>query len=333
MKHKNVIKKTILSLLLCLVATLGNAQSCVIHLLVAYTDDVADSLQGDEEVVNAIKTAVNSMNTIYIYSAVDHQIALVRTVRLNAFESSCFINDLNAFQSSRFIDSLRIKYHADVAALVVGNHDFCGLPYYDNSLAVDSTAYCAVNFNCMINNFSLSHQVAHLYGCGHVKGSYSEKSESLYPYGNGYNWSYNDAASFNTIMAIGDDDFCGGVGEEACNLIPYFSNPNLEYQGVRLGMPGLNDNARVLNQNAAAIGSIQLLPVNQLNLSDTINLYNIAIASAKDTLATGSTYRITDSATVKFESGKRIVLNPGFNAAAGVHFETILYDPKKPCGQ
>lgn len=338
----NLCRIGLLSLFSFSYSTECQSQSCTVNLLIAYTDDAADSVGGDQTMVNAILDAAEYMNTIYIYSEVRQHNTLVRTVRLNAFETSCFTNDLNHFQQSGYMDSLRTKYHADVAIIVLGNDEFCGQPYLDNTVAEDSTAYCAVNYYCMINGFALSHQVAHLYGCGHASDSRTQVSEAPYSYGHGFVWEYdydNDLA-FTTIMGVADDYFCGEdevYGEDndddGCSIIPYFSNPSLYYNGIQLGKPETNDNARVLNQNAPVIGAFKLLPTNQLSLNDTIDRYNIAIATAKDTLATGATYQIMDSAKVKFESSKRIVLNPGFSAIEGVRFETILRDPENQCGQ
>lgn len=335
---KKSIKPVFCSVLLALAAVLAHknapAQACTVNLLIAYTDVAADSLKGDQSAIKQIIGAVQNLNTAYVYSAVNQQVVLVRTVRLDDVESGCFASDLNDFQANTFINALRDKYHADIAALVFTNKEFCGLPYLDNGVANASTAYCAVNYKCMISSFALSHQVAHLYGCSHYI-EFSELNDAVYPYGHGYQWSFegNGSASFSTIMGIEDDDFCGTDSTEACDVIPYFSNPNIQYQGVPLGIKGVHDNAQVLNQNANIIGSFKLLPNNQLSLTDTVNVHNIALATAKDTLGTGQRYMVIDSAKVIFKAGKKIILNPGFMADEGVHFETVVKDIDISCGQ
>jgi len=339
---KNIYRIGLVGIISLFYSAQSYAQSCTINLLIAYTDDAVDSVGSDKTLVNAILDAAEYMNTINIYSEVQQHISLVRTVQLNGFETSCFTNDLNRFQQSNYIDSLRTKYHADVAVIVLGNDEFCGQPYLDNTVAEDSTAYCAVNYYCMLNGFAISHQVAHLFGCGHSSDSRTQADETPYSYGHGFVWEYeyDDDASLTTIMGVADDFFCGDDqiygsddDDDDCDIIPYFSNPTLYYNGIQLGKPEINDNARVLNQNSVTIGGFKLVPTNQLSLNDTIDHYNIANASAKDTLATGTTYKVMDSANVKFESSQRIVLNPGFSAAEGVRFETILRDPENQCGQ
>jgi len=309
-----------------------SAQSCTVTVLIAYSDEAADSLGGNQAAVANIIEAVQGLNTSYIYSNVAHQAVLVRTIRLNNFESGCFASDLNGFQADTYISALRDKYHADIAALVLTNEEFCGLPFLSDTVATSTIAYCGVNYKCMLTNFALSHQIAHLYGCSHYVETRGEISNSVYSYGHGYHWAFNDCASFSTILGVDDDDFCG-TDDNPCDLIPYFSNPYLYYEGVPLGMPGVHDNAKVLNQNAGVIGSFKLLPAIQQSLSDTVNLFNVALGMALDTLTTGTSYMIKDSASVRFQTGQKIVLNPGFNAAEGVRFEAIIEEPVTPCGQ
>ncbi len=335
------MKKLFQLIIPCIIAVCqASAQDCHVNILVAYSQDAADSLGSDSKITGAIVDAVNSMNTIYVYSNVQQQSVLVRTVLLPEDETYCFANDLNAFQSSSYIDSLRERYHADVAVIVLANDEFCGLPYLDNTLATSETAYCAVNFYCMLNNFAFSHQVAHLYGCAHAYNSRAGNSGSVYSYGHGFDWVFNECAFFSTILGVDDDDFCRGDTDgpedslpDPCNIIPYFSSPDLTYYGVALGLPGVNDNVRVLNQNAALIGSFQSVPENQFQLRDTVDRSNIALATAEKTLSTGNTYVITDSANVLFQCADKITLNPGFKASEGVRFETVLQAPAKSCGQ
>lgn len=330
------MKKSIKLILYALLTLAGNiaykkaaAQQCTINLLIAYTDRAAEGLQGNPTAIQKIKEAVQRLNEAYTNSGVTHQVLLVRTVRLNDPETDCFVEDLDAFQVSTYINALRDQYHADIAALVLANKEFCGLPYEDNAVATTATAYCVVNYRCMFSNFALSHQVAHLYGCSHYIEQADPTDDAVYTYGHGFQWDANadDEGSrfFSTIMGVDDADFCGGSSEGSCTIIPYFSNPAVQYQGVALGEPGVHNNAKVLNENAATIAALKPLPDVQNNLSDIVDLHNIAIATARDTLRTGEQgYRIIDSATVRFQAGEKIILDPGFRIEEGARFETVI---------
>ncbi len=335
---KNIIKSSLYVVLLAITGLVGNqkaiAQSCTVNLLIAYTDKTADSLKGDKYAFTKIAEAVQSLNAAYTSSGVNHQVLLVRTVRLTNFETGCFANDLNSFQASVYINDLRDKYHADIAVLIFTNDEFCGLPYLADSIANSTTAYCAVNYGCMISNFALSHQVGHLYGCSHYVEELFPSGKTPYKYGHGFKLAESDdknAVSFSTIMGVYDDDFCDTSSGTACNVIPYFSNPAIKYMNIPLGVPGIHDNARVLNQNDSVMAALKVLPRNQLNLSDTVNLFNIAIAEAADTLATGTHYRIIDNSSVSFQAGKRIELNPGFSVAYGSKFVAFIDTKNSDC--
>lgn len=335
---KNYINTSKLAALLVAFSLSGftYAQECSINVLVVYTDQAADSLNGNEQAVEEILSAVESMNNSLIYSEVNHSMNLVRTIRMTAFESGCFTNDLNDFQENALVSSLRDRYHADVAVVILTNDEFCGLPYLDDELADESTAYCAVNFSCLVNSFGLSHQVAHLYGCSHYVQPSDSRDDALYKNGHGYVWSYYEMSGFSTILGVYDDYFCeenGTDNEDNCNLIPYYSNPSISYQSVPLGFPNVNDNASVLNQNAEVVGSFKVVPSVQKNLIDTIQYFDIAVATALDTLETGTSYLIQGNSSVEFSAKDRITLNPGFSASEGVRFETILTEQNEQCGQ
>lgn len=335
--------KTILLNLLLLVAGMAThknvqAQTCTVNLLIAYTDNAAAGLLGNQTAITKIKEAVQGLNTAYTNSQVTHQVTLVRTVRLNSFETNCFVNDLNNFQANGYINTLRDKYHADIAALIIANADFCGLPYLDDTLATANIAYCAVNYKCMVGNYALSHQIAHLYGCSHYIEEASPLDKAPFKYGHAFKWDLDDdeeedaATTYSTILGQGDADFCGTSGVESCNIVPYFSNPAITYNGVALGIAGVHNSAQVLNENAATIGAFKLVPANQLSIVDTIRLYDVAIASARDSLGTGQYYTIGDTANVRFEAGSRIILNPGFTVNEGARFETFVENTTNACG-
>ncbi len=312
----------------------ASAQTCTVNLLVAYTSEAATGLQGNQAAITKITAAVQGLHTAFTNSAVQHKVVLVRTVQLSGFETQCFVDDLNNFQASTYINTLRDKYHADIAVLVIANQQFCGLPYIDDAVANSTTAYAAVNYSCMVSNFALSHQAGHLYGCSHYIEEASPLDDAPYTFGHGFKWDqaedYDANTSYSTIMAPEDADF-GGPETDNGIIIPYFSNPAITYNGVALGLPGVHDNAQVLNNNAATVAAFMPLPLIQHTLSDTVDLHNMAIATARDTLGTGQHYRITDNASVQFKAGSRIVLQPGFTAMEGTRFETFIESTESIC--
>jgi Metallo-peptidase family M12B Reprolysin-like len=295
---------------------------CMVKLLVAYTPEVADSAGGDKKIVAQIQHAVEKINESYVNSRINHWVELVRTVKWDFVESGCFQDDLASFQQSAYIDTLRNRYHADVAALLITNNQFCGLAVPKNAVATSATAYCAVQYECMVHNYSLAHQIGHLYGCQHNKYELDTVPTRPFPYANGYNWVYSDCANFRTIMALDDDESCEGQADYNCTIIPYWSNPEVFYLGVPTGTR-LANNARVLNEQAPTLANFKPLPAYYL-ITDTVAHADYALAMAIDSMTTGAQYLIKDSAKVFFASGKKIILEPGFKADFGTQFETNI---------
>lgn len=314
----------------------GSAQKCYVQLVVAYTAEAAAQAGSDSLIVQQIRSAVTDMNQAYVNSGVNHWIELVRTIRTSYAESGCFQQDLTAFwlgdgPAMSYCHWLRQQYHADLAALLITNTQFCGLPVSDSSVATAATAYCAVQYQCMLHNYSLSHMLGHLYGCGHAQFELDPPAQGVSaPYAHGYNWNYNEYAHFNTIMGVTDDVDCYGQGQNNCTLINYFSNPAISYQGVATGSQYAN-NALVLNTQAPTVANFLTLPVSY-TLNDTVTTSDFATAIALDTLRTGSSFVGNDSANIYFKAGRQIVLSPGFRVDSTVHFRTILDTTLFNCG-
>lgn len=297
-----------------------------VRLLILYTPAAKDSLGGEIGITNAIIDAVDETNMAYFNSEVNHWVQLVRTCEIAAQESDCFVQDVRAFSQMSGVDSLREKYRADVAVLILDNPEFCGLPLEMDALATAATAYCAVHWKCLPQNLSLPHQIAHLYGCSHPTQTVTAENDgAAYPDGHGYVWSYLDTeVGFSTIMGIYDETNCAAEESDyECNLIPYFSNPLVQYSGVPTGIAGLADNVRVLNMNGPILANFYPLQPIQA-ISDTVLANDFAYLQATDTVRNAGNYLVTDTSMVWFQAQARIVLDTGFSVTEGARFETLL---------
>ncbi|MBK9990900.1 MAG: hypothetical protein IPP19_09255 [Verrucomicrobia bacterium] len=88
----------------------------------------------------------------------------------------------------------------------------------------------------------LAHELAHNFGCRHDRQT--EMTATGEGFGFGFRFSL-DGKDTGTIMSY------------APTRVPYFSNPELEYAGVRLGLPegqaSVTNNSRLLRENALAM--------------------------------------------------------------------------------
>jgi hypothetical protein len=86
----------------------------------------------------------------------------------------------------------------------------------------------------------LAHEMAHNFGCHHDRATQGAAADDG-QYSYGFNFALK-GVSAGTVMSY------------APTRVPFFSNPDLSYSGVRLGVaddqPGAADNSRVLRANA-----------------------------------------------------------------------------------
>jgi hypothetical protein len=309
------------------------AQACKVQLLVGYTAEAAEEAGGEDSLILAIYDAVDELNITFINSSVMQQAQLVRTFRVPFQENYCHALDLDSFAANPQVNALRDSYHADLAILIVDNDEQCGSYLPPDTVATGSTAFCTVNFECMKVNLSLSHFIAHLYGCGHLASSPGTE-DTPYPYGHGYNWIWSDCANFLTIMGVDDYTNCVALGDmypNNCYLIPYFSNPDVTYNNVPTGDARYANNARVLNDNSLTMAALRLFPP-QYSISDSVTGYDYGLEIALDTLRTGSVYLAKDHSKVFFQAGARVELNPGTLLDEGSTFVAETKSQLSNCG-
>ncbi|WP_308584204.1 M12 family metallo-peptidase [uncultured Pseudomonas sp.] len=92
-----------------------------------------------------------------------------------------------------------------------------------------SHAYAAMH-----NSMTYAHEIGHLLGAHHEDGG------TPFPYSNGY-CQRTVQPYWHTLMG-----YCGGASPASVRIGAY-SNPRLTYQGLPMGVEGVNDNVRAIN--------------------------------------------------------------------------------------
>jgi hypothetical protein len=198
-----------------------------------------------EEMINRINLVVNQANVYLQQSNVTNlRWRLVGTAQVPLYPTTQKLgDDLDRLANTNtelgaFADLQRRTFSADQIQLVVaGTRDYAGIAYTPGYLS-------AVNHPA--SSLVAAHELAHNFGCRHDRTTEKvSSSDKSYNFGYRFNYLGSDAG---TIMAYTD------------NRLPYFSNPDVSYNGIPLGIavgqPLAADNARYLREHAAEVENL-----------------------------------------------------------------------------
>lgn len=234
------MKKILPVLCFVLILGWGNVQAAAtIDVMVLFSSNAATSIK-DKDIVHAI---INT-NTVFKNSGISTRLRLVHSATVNFHETDFADSDtaLIAVQSKTDgivdeIHALRDSNGADLVILIV---DAVNLwndwtrgdanVLYRNDPALSEYAPFALIDWQGLNTTAFSHEIGHMMGAHHDWYLSAEKKVP-YPYARGY---VNTQYGWRTIMAYEDECTDHGI---SCPRIPFFSNPNINYGGVPMGVP------------------------------------------------------------------------------------------------
>lgn len=241
-----VLKKTSLG---------ANADSgSTIDVMVVYTA-AARAAEGSVAAMKArVALAVTETNQAYLNAGITPRLRLVHTEEIAYTESGNIETDVNrlAATSDGYMDSvhaLRNTYGADMVSLIVENGGgYCGI-----AKAIMATAATAFDVTarpgCMTGYYSFGHEFGHLQGARH--DTYVDPTNTPYAYGHGYTYP---SGQWRTVMAY--NNACAAVGVN-CTRLQYFSNPTKSYSSKPMGVTGVSENYKVLNNTAYTVANFR----------------------------------------------------------------------------
>lgn len=300
------------------VHAMRDATTPVLRVLFLYTNaalNLMGSYQPNVQMRQVVYNYINTANESFSNSNVNARMQLAYIGPTDYNESShTWSNALNHFYNTNdgYMDevhTLRNKYAADVCVLFLDKSDYCGEAKTIKANA--STAFCLVNpiYGCNYK-FTAVHEIGHLVGCRHNRSI--DSSLSPYVYGHGYiHYVANyPASSWRTMMSY--DNSCN----TGCGRIPYWSNPNVYYNGVVTGTTTYENNARVWNERAGTVSAFR-------NRGDTL----FYTSSNNNTLALFESIeaetRITTSGGFEVQSGQIVEMRaPTIRLTANTHIKS-----------
>jgi hypothetical protein len=226
--------------------TTTSPKDITIDLIVAYTKKAASKYADIKHEV--VELAIQEANLSFRNSSLAHvKLRLVHTYQTSYVEEGEYIDHVWRFadKGDGYMDeihSLRNKYRADVAVLIVDDPKGCGLS--TRVFADADEAFSVVHHECAAATYSLAHEIGHLIGARH--DLHSDDSMTPFPYGHGYvcGTTWRDIMSYK--------ESCGG-----CPRLPVWSSPNVMVRGKSAGNAEFDDNARVIAEHAARVAGFR----------------------------------------------------------------------------
>jgi hypothetical protein len=233
----------------------GADDGSIIDVLVVYTP-ASRIRYGQSGIESLIDLAVAETNQAYTNSQINTQLRLVYKGEVNYTETPLMDIDLARLQNPTdgFMDEvygLRDSYKADLVTLIEENGAMSGIAYQMSTPSADfaPNAFSVVASASATGYYSFGHELAHNMGAQH------DRDNALVPGVAPYAYGYRLPTTFRTMMAYP----CASP----CQRVPYFSNPNVLYNGQPTGIDyqanpsQAADNARALNEVKAIVANFR----------------------------------------------------------------------------
>ena len=241
----------------------------VIDVMVVYTP-LAKHREGGRAAIEAlIDHFVTETNLAYANSGVIHRIRLVLREEVEYIEEGDATVDLRRLRRDsdeymNHIHELRDMYAADLVHLVLGRGDVCGEAYLnrgESSAEREEFGFALTLVYC--GGLTFAHELGHNMGLHHDRYEVGLSSSVGRVPLTGAHYGYVNQKAFEpdapestrwrTIMSYNLQ--CREVGSFGCERLPYFSNPELTYNGDPMGVTADHPSTGV-DGPADAVGSL-----------------------------------------------------------------------------
>jgi len=271
-----------------------------IKILFIYNEDFWQwNDQNTVNVTNKFQAMLDYTNSAFSRSGIHANVSLAGSVKLDMEHENDDTGTFLDYMQPRLNDSsdtlyqLREEYEADIVFVVkkvtyLESGWSFGMAYYTifdvdvSDTAMDTAPDFALgvqDITTSINYEVFTHELGHVFGCNHDYSTRIDEGSVINYfnfYANGY-WFSANGIDYTTLM---------GYDTGGRTTIPYFSNPNIDYNGVPTGRAGDNelaaDCARFINLSAPLVAEFRAAA------SSTVTPSSITSPSNGSTLSSSS---------------------------------------------
>lgn len=228
--------------------------------MIVYTPAAAAwALANETNINNTISLLMSNANLVLANSETFLQLQLVYSgevnyVELNTNQDLYNLRD-NGDGIMDTVHTLRDAYCADIVVLLEQISFTGGLGYLlSNPSGSPTYAFSLTRVQqASGTSYTTIHEIGHNMGCHHHVDQNTQPGPGLYTYSAGSRWTGLSNAKYCSVMTYTSGSyFLDGVTH---SRLPYFSNPNIQYQGIDVGDSVTADNARTIRQVKSAVAA------------------------------------------------------------------------------
>jgi peptidyl-Asp metalloendopeptidase len=228
-----------------------------IDVLVLYSTPVKNSLGGEAQAQAFSQSSIDITNTTYINSKIRQRVRMVGAQETAIAETGNLSTELSTLRTNPDAATARNTLNADLVAMLSNSSNACGIGNLMGGTGGNpANGFTVTSRTCAVGNLSFPHELGHNMASHHNP---ENAGSPLFPYGFGHYINGN----YRTVMSYVDPCPSG------CTRRPYFSNPNVLFNGLPTGIHNSRDNARSINNTADWIAAYRYsgssLQMNTLN--------------------------------------------------------------------
>lgn len=223
----------------------------LMDVLVVFSPGSLAQLGGQPQAQAFAQSAVDSSNQALANSQMKARFRLAGVRFTSRADSGNSSTDLSWLRADPEVAAWRNELGADMVGMIAEFSNACGQGYLMGSppgAGFAPNAYQVTARTCAIGNLSYAHEHGHNMGFQHNP---ENGSGPAYPYAFGH-WVNGN---FRTVMSYSNPCTSG------CTRRPYFSNPNVSFNGAPTGIADQRDNARAGGNTAPIVAAFRTPPL------------------------------------------------------------------------